>query len=249
MLTSIEGYKGWPKLKPPFPAVKGLFGGPTVVNNVETVAALPWIVINGGKAYAAIGTEKSTGTRLYGASGRVNKPGVYELPMGWNIRRFIDESCGGIPNNKKLKYVIPGGSSTPVVLADEAEKVGLDHESLATVGSSLGTGAVVVLDETDCIVRTLSVLQNFYAHESCGQCSPCREGVPWIAKICRRIEKGNAEKDEVDLLLRICDQMMGKTICAFADGAGFPVVSYLKKCRGEFEAHIRNKGCPYPAWG
>ena len=249
MLTSLEGYKGWPKLKPPFPAVVGLFGGPTIINNVETVAALPWIINNGGKAYAAIGTEKSTGTRLYGASGRVNKPGVYELPMGYNLGKFVHEVCGGVPNGKKVKCVIPGGSSTPIVTADEYQKVGLDHESLATVGSSLGTGAVIVLDESDCLVRTLSVFQNFYAHETCGQCSPCREGVPWIAKICRRIEKGNAEPDEVDLLLRICDQMMGKTICAFADGAGFPVVSYLKKYRSEFELHIKNKGCPYPAWG
>ncbi len=249
MLSSLEGWKGWPKLKPPFPAVQGLFGGPTVVNNVETVAAVPWIVTHGGKAYAAIGTEKSTGTRLYGASGRVKKPGVYELPMGYNLKKFVDVVCGGLSGPRRLKAVIPGGSSTPIVTAEEAERVGLDHESLATVGSSLGTGAVIALDEGDCMVRTLSTFQNFYAHETCGQCSPCREGVPWIAKICRRIEKGNAEPDEVDLLLRICDQMMGKTICAFADGAGMPVVSYLKKYRSEFELHIQNRGCPYPAWG
>ncbi len=249
MLSSLEGSKGWPKLKPPFPALQGLFGGPTTVNNVETVAAVPWIVMSGGAAYAKIGTEKSTGTRLYGISGRINKPGLYELPMGFNVGKFIHEIAGGVPNGKKVKHVIPGGSSTPVLTADEYQTVGLDHESLATVSSSLGTGAVIVLDETDCLVRVLSTFQNFYAHESCGQCSPCREGVPWIAKICRRIEKGNAETDEIDQLLRICDQMMGKTICAFADGAGFPVVSYLKKYRNEFDLHIKNKGCPYPAWG
>jgi NADH-quinone oxidoreductase subunit F len=249
MLTSLEGSKGWPKLKPPFPAVQGLFGGPTIVNNVETCAALPWILVNGGAAYAKIGTEKSTGTRLYGISGRIAKPGLYELPMGFNVGQFIHEVAGGVPNNKKVKYVIPGGSSTPILLADEYMKAGLDHESLASFKSSLGTGAVIVLDETDCLVRTLSVFQNFYAHETCGQCSPCREGVPWVAKICRRIEKGNAEMEEIDQVLRIADQFMGKTICAFADGAGFPIVSYLTKAKGEFESHIRNKGCPYPAWG
>ena len=249
MLTSLEGSKGWPKLKPPFPAVQGLFGGPTIVNNVETCAALPWILVNGGAAYAKIGTEKSTGTRLYGISGRIEKPGLYELPMGFNVGTFIHEVAGGVPNGKRVKYVIPGGSSTPVLLADEYTKVGLDHESLATVQSSLGTGAVIVLDETDCLVRTLSVFQNFYAHETCGQCSPCREGVPWVAKIVRRIEKGNAEPEEIDQVLRIADQFMGKTICAFADGAGFPIVSYLKKARAEFEQHIRNRGCPYPSWG
>jgi NADH-quinone oxidoreductase subunit F len=249
MLTSLEGSKGWPKLKPPFPALQGLFGGPTTVNNVETVAAVPWIVMNGGKAYASIGTEKSTGTRLYGASGRVNKPGVYELPMGYNLKKFVHEVAGGVPGGKRVKCIIPGGSSTPLVTEAEYGNVGLDHESLATVSSSLGTGATIVLDETDCLVRTLSVFQNFYAHESCGQCSPCREGVPWIANICRRLEAGTAEAAEIDQLLRICDQMMGKTICAFADGAGFPVVSYLKKYRSEFDLHIKNKGCPYPAWG
>jgi NADH-quinone oxidoreductase subunit F len=243
LLSSLEGSRGWPKVKPPFPATHGLFGCPTVVNNVETLAALPWIIAHGPAAYAAIGTEKSKGTKLFSVSGHIAKPGVYELEMGYPLKKFLDEDCGGVPNGKKLKGVIPGGGSMPVLRSEEIEKVNLDYESVQAAGSLLGSGGVIVMDETTCMVRAAWNLARFFAHESCGQCSPCREGCHWMEKIFHRIEHGDGEKNDLDLILNISGNIMGNTICPFGDAAAMPAAAFIKKYRDEFDAHIAEKRC------
>jgi NADH-quinone oxidoreductase subunit F len=243
LLSSLEGSRGWPKVKPPFPATHGLFGCPTVVNNVETLAALPWIIAHGPAAYAAIGTEKSKGTKLFSVSGHIAKPGVYELEMGYPLKKFLDEDCGGVANGKKLKGVIPGGGSMPVLCPEEIEKVNLDYESVQAAGSLLGSGGVIVMDETTCMVRAAWNLARFFAHESCGQCSPCREGCHWMEKIFHRIEHGNGEKNDLDLILNISGNIMGNTICPFGDAAAMPAAAFIKKYRDEFDAHIAEKKC------
>ena len=243
LLESLEGKRGYPRLKPPFPAVVGAFKSPTIINNVETIAAVPWIVLNGGEAYAKIGTEKSKGTKLFSISGKVNKPGVYEVDLGYPMGKFIEEYAGGIKDGKKLKAVIPGGSSTPVLKASEIEGVVLDYESIAKAGSMLGSGAIIVFDETDCMVKAISVLADFYAHESCGQCTPCREGTPWMARIIRNILTGKGKESDPDLLLEICDNILGKTVCPLGDAAAMPVDSFVKKYRDEFEYHIKQGKC------
>jgi NADH-quinone oxidoreductase subunit F len=243
LLSSLEGSRGWPKVKPPFPATHGLFGCPTVVNNVETLAALPWIIAHGPAAYAAIGTEKSKGTKLFSVSGHIAKPGVYELEMGYPLKKFLDEDCGGVPNGKKLKGVIPGGGSMPVLRPEEIEKVNLDYESVQAAGSLLGSGGVIVMDETTCMVRAAWNLARFFAHESCGQCSPCREGCHWMEKIFHRIEHGDGEKNDLDLILNISGNIMGNTICPFGDAAAMPAAAFIKKYRDEFDAHIAEKRC------
>jgi NADH-quinone oxidoreductase subunit F len=243
LLSSLEGSRGWPKVKPPFPATHGLFGCPTVVNNVETLAALPWIIAHGPAAYAAIGTEKSKGTKLFSVSGHIAKPGVYELEMGYPFKKFLDEDCGGVPNGKKLKGVIPGGGSMPVLRPEEIEKVNLDYESVQAAGSLLGSGGVIVMDETTCMVRAAWNLARFFAHESCGQCSPCREGCHWMEKIFHRIEDGDGEKNDLDLILNISGNIMGNTICPFGDAAAMPAAAFIKKYRDEFDAHIAEKKC------
>jgi NADH-quinone oxidoreductase subunit F len=243
LLSSLEGSRGWPKVKPPFPATHGLFGCPTVVNNVETLAALPWIIAHGPAAYAAIGTEKSKGTKLFSVSGHIAKPGVYELEMGYPLKKFLDEDCGGVPNGKKLKGVIPGGGSMPVLRPEEIEKVNLDYESVQAAGSLLGSGGVIVMDETTCMVRAAWNLARFFAHESCGQCSPCREGCHWMEKIFHRIEDGDGEKNDLDLILNISGNIMGNTICPFGDAAAMPAAAFIKKYRDEFDAHIAEKKC------
>ncbi len=243
LLESLEGYKGQPRLKPPFPAIKGLFGSPTVMNNVETLAAVPAIIDKGGDWYASIGTGKSAGTKLFCVSGPVNKPGVYELPLGTPLRDLLEKNCGGLKPGKKLKAVIPGGSSTPVLTAGEALAVKLDYESLAAAGSMLGSGAVIVIDESQCMVGLLRVLARFYHHESCGQCTPCREGCGWIEKILNRFEEGRAEMKDIDMLSSVADGMMGRTICPLADAMAMPVLSFVKKFRAEFEAHARGETC------
>ncbi|MDD2804368.1 MAG: NADH-quinone oxidoreductase subunit NuoF [Elusimicrobiales bacterium] len=244
LLESLEGFKGQPRLKPPFPAVKGLFASPTVINNVETLAAVPAIIEKGGEWYAAIGTPKSTGTKLFCVSGPVNKPGVYELPLGVTFRDLLEKSCGGLKEGKRLKAVIPGGSSTPVLTAEEAWAVKLDYESLATAGSMLGSGAVIVIDESQCMVKLLQVLARFYHHESCGQCTPCREGCGWIEKLLNRLEGGRGTKKDIDTLVSIAEGMTGRTICPLADAMAMPVLSFVKKFRSEFEAHAAGKYCP-----
>ena len=243
LLSSLEGSRGWPKVKPPFPATHGLFGCPTVVNNVETLAALPWIIAHGPAAYAAIGTEKSKGTKLFSVSGHIAKPGVYELEMGYPLKKFLDEDCGGVANGKKLKGVIPGGGSMPVLRPEEIEKVNLDYESVQAAGSLLGSGGVIDMDETTCMVRAAWNLARFFAHESCGQCSPCREGCHWMEKIFHRIEHGNGEKNDLDLILNISGNIMGNTICPFGDAAAMPAAAFIKKYRDEFDAHIAEKKC------
>ena len=243
LLESLEGYKGQPRLKPPFPAIKGLFGCPTVMNNVETLASVPSIMEKGGDWYAAIGNGKSTGTKLFCVSGPVNKPGVYELPLGVPLRELIENSCGGLKPGKKLKAVIPGGSSTPVLTAEEAWTVKLDYESLAAAGSMLGSGAVIVIDESQCMVKLLQVLARFYHHESCGQCTPCREGCGWIEKLLNKFEEGRADRKDIETLYSVAEGMMGRTICPLADAMAMPVMSFIKKFRAEFEAHAEGKIC------
>ena len=243
LLSSLEGGRGWPKLKPPFPATHGLFGCPTVVNNVETLAALPWIIEHGAQAYAAIGTEKSKGTKLFSVSGHIAKPGVYEVDLGYPFQKFLDEDCGGIPNGRKLKAIIPGGASMPVLRAEEIEKVNLDYESVAAAGSLLGSGGVIVMDDTTCMVNAAWNISRFFAHESCGQCSPCREGCHWMEKIFHRIENGEGKTGDLDLILNVSGNIMGNTICPFGDAAAMPAAAFIKKFRDEFEAHIAQKKC------
>ena len=243
LLSSLEGGRGWPKVKPPFPATHGLFGCPTVVNNVETLATLPWIIDQGAARYAAIGTEKSKGTKLFSVSGHIRKPGVYEVEMGYPFKRFLEEDCGGVPNGRKLKGVIPGGSSMPVLRADELEPVRMDYESMQAAGSFLGSGGVIVMDDSTCMVKAAWNVARFYAHESCGQCTPCREGCHWMEKIFRRIESGEGEKGDLDLVLNISGNITGNTICPFGDAAAWPAAAFIKKYRAEFEAHITQKRC------
>jgi NADH-quinone oxidoreductase subunit F len=243
LLSSLEGGRGWPKVKPPFPATHGLFGCPTVVNNVETLAALPWIIERGAAAYAAIGTEKSKGTKLFSVSGHIARPGVYELEMGYPFKKFLEEDCGGVAGGKKLKGVIPGGGSMPVLRPDELEGVNLDYESVQAAGSLLGSGGVIVMDETTCMVRAAWNIARFFAHESCGQCSPCREGCHWMEKIFYRIEQGEGQKGDLDLILNVSSNIMGNTICPFGDAAAMPAAAFIRKFREEFEAHIAQKRC------
>ena len=243
LLSSLEGGRGWPKVKPPFPATHGLFGCPTVVNNVETLAALPWIIEHGAAAYAAMGTDKSKGTKLFSVSGHINKPGVYELEMGYPFMKFLEEDCGGVPNGRKLKGVIPGGGSMPVLRPDELEKVNLDYESVQAAGSLLGSGGVIVMDDTTCMVRAAWNLARFFAHESCGQCSPCREGCHWMEKIFHRIELGEGRTGDLELILNVSGNIMGNTICPFGDAAAMLAAAFIKKYRSEFEEHITQKRC------
>ncbi len=243
LLSSLEGARGWPKVKPPFPATHGLFGCPTVVNNVETLAALPWIFERGAAAYAALGTEKSKGTKLFSVSGHISRPGVYEVEMGYPMKKLLDEDCGGVPGGKKLKGVIPGGGSMPVLKPEEIENVNLDYESVQAAGSLLGSGGVIVMDETTCMVRAAWNIARFFAHESCGQCSPCREGCHWMEKLFHRVERGEGEKSDLDLILNISGNIMGNTICPFGDAAAMPAAAFIRKYRDEFEAHIVERRC------
>ncbi|MEW5976546.1 MAG: NADH-quinone oxidoreductase subunit NuoF [Acidobacteriota bacterium] len=242
LLESLEGKKGWPRLKPPFPAVYGLYGCPTVVNNVETLAALPAILEKGGDWYASLGTPKNGGTRLFCVSGHVSRPGTYELPMGTPLREIIYDHAGGMKNGKALKAVIPGGSSVPVLTADEID-VKMDFDSVAAIGSLLGSGGVVVMNEDTCMVKSLLRITKFYAHESCGQCTPCREGTTWLKKVLQRVHDGQGRQEDLDQLLDIAFNMMGTTICALSDAAAMPVRSYIQKFRHEFEFHVREKAC------
>ncbi len=239
LLESLEGKPGKPRLKPPFPAVVGLFGCPTVINNVETLAYLPFILNRGAEWFAKLGSEKHGGMRLLGVSGHVNKPGVYELPLGVSLREVIYNYAGGIRENRKLKAVVPGGLSAAILTADEID-VGLDFDQLRAKGTMAGSGGVMVMDETTCMVTALYVTMRFFAHESCGQCSPCREGTGWVHKILERIVEGRGQIKDLDHLLDICAFMGGTTICALADGAAMPLASYPRKFRAEFEEFIRS---------
>lgn len=245
LLNSLEGKRGEPRVKPPFPAQSGAFAGPTIVNNVETLAAVPMIINNGGEWFAKLGRlEKSGGTRLISVSGHVKKPGVYELDAGSvTIRDLVYNVCGGILGDKKLKAVIPGGSSAPVLTADEIDVI-YDIEPLMKIGSMMGSAALMVVSEDYCVVKLLKRITKFYAHESCGQCTPCREGCKWMEDILHRIEDGHGREQDIALLLDIADNINGKTLCALGDAAAGPVSSFVKKFRADFEAHIRGGKCP-----
>ena len=239
LLESLEGKKGQPRLKPPFfPATMGLYHSPTVLNNVETFASVPWIIKNGADAYAAIGTEKSKGTKLMSVSGHVNKPGVYEVEMGYPFKRFLEEECGGMLNGRKLKAVVPGGSSMPILTAEEIEDATIDYECMNKLGTYLGSGGVIVMDETVDMVDALRNLTHFYAHESCGQCTPCREGGHWVEKIFNRMYDGEGLPGDLELLDSICSQIAGHTICMLGDSIVMPVKSYTAKFKDEFRQRI-----------
>jgi len=239
LISSLEGKKGMPKLKPPFPAVEGYLKCPTVVNNVETLASVPWIINNGGAAYTKMGTAKSSGTKMWSVSGDVNRPGVYEVECGKPFRVLLEECCGGMKNGKKLKAVIPGGSSAPILTAEEAMNMTLDYESIASFGSMLGSGGMIILDETRDLVQVLKNLSEFYHDESCGQCTPCREGTGWIEKILHSFTEKEAKRDDIELLKRISSNMMGRTICVLADSIAMPVESYIRKFPKEFENYLQ----------
>ncbi len=242
LMESIEGKRGNPRLKPPFPASVGLYKNPTVINNVETLSNVPHIVLNGGEWYAKIGTPKSTGTKIFSLSGHVNRPGNYELPMGVPLRDLIYEYGGGIKNDRKLKAVIPGGVSTPVLTADLVE-VKMDFDSLYEAGSLLGSGATIVMDETTCMVKVAYRISKFFEHESCGKCVPCREGTRWIRQIMERIETGKGREEDIELLRDICANIAGNTVCPLGDAAVVPIQSTIEKFRDEYEYHIKNRKC------
>jgi len=242
LLESLEGKRGHPRLKPPFPALVGLYNSPTVINNVETLANIPHIIKNGAEWYSSIGSDRNTGTRLFGVSGHVQNRGVFELPMGRPLRELIYDHCGGIRNGRRLKAVVPGGSSVPVLTADQID-VALDFDSIAKAGSMLGSAGVIVMDDSTCMVRVARRVAKFYADESCGQCTQCREGTDWMHKILTRIESGAGKAGELEVLLDICTSMKGRTICPLSDAAAMPVESYIHKFYDEFAAHIRERRC------
>lgn len=243
LIESLEGKKGMPRIRPPFPAVRGLYQCPTVVNNVETLSNLPHILTRGPAWYASIGTEKSKGTRIFSVSGHVNRPGNHELPLSVTLRELLTEHAGGVSGGRALKAVIPGGASAPVLTPQHLD-VGMDFESLAAAGSMGGSGGVIVMAEGTCMVKVGEVVARFFHHESCGQCTQCREGTAWLHKVLARIERGGGRREDLDLLLDVCDNMTGKTICVLSDAAALPVSSYLRYFRDEFEAHVRERRCP-----
>ncbi len=246
LLESLEGKKGQPRFKPPFPASFGLYGKPTTINNTETFAAVPWIIRNGGAAYLACGKPNNGGTKIFSVSGDVQRPGNYEIPMGTPFSKLL-ELAGGVREGRKLKAVIPGGSSMPVLPADIMMATNMDYDSISKAGSMLGSGAVIVMDDSRCMVKSLLRLSYFYMHESCGQCTPCREGTGWLWRMMDRIEHGHGKPSDLDLLNTISDNIQGRTICALGDAAAMPVRAMIKHFRHEFEYHIEHKTCMVPA--
>ncbi len=242
LLESLEGKRGYPRLKPPFPAVVGLYGGPTVINNVETIATLPAIARYGADTYAAYGTEKSKGTRVYCLSGHVNRPGNYEAPLGLPLRTLIEDYGGGMRDGRQVKAIIPGGSSTPILAAANLD-VALDYESVVAAGSMLGSGGVIVLDDQTCIVGATLRMSEFYRDESCGKCTPCREGTFWLVQLLERLEAGDGRESDIDLLMDICDNMFGKCFCPLGDAATSSIVSSIKLFRDEYIHHVREHAC------
>ena len=237
LISSLEGKKGWPKLKPPFPAIKGAFGAPTIVNNVETLSHVPHIINRGAAWFAGLGTKTQGGTRMYSVSGRVVRPDVYEAPVGITLRQLIYDRAGGVTGNGRLKAVVPGGSSAAILTADEID-VTMDVDGLKNAGTMAGSAGIIVMDETVSIPEALMVVARFYAHESCGQCTPCRESTGWIYKMTRRIVERRGRKEDLDTILDVAKRGAGTTICAFYDGAVGPYISYIEKFRGEFEALV-----------
>jgi NADH-quinone oxidoreductase subunit F len=248
LMESLEGKRGIPRIKPPFPAVVGLWGGPTVINNAETLASVPHIILGGGDWFANIGTPKNGGPRLFCLAGNLNKPGVYELPMGYNLKKMIYDVGGGIPNGRTLKGVVPGGSSTPILTANEID-VAMDFDSVAKTGSMLGSGGVVVLDDSQCIVKFALRTMKFYQHESCGWCIPCREGTDWLEKTLHRFHSGGGVMKDIDNMYYLSENMLGKTFCALGDAAAMPTMAFVKKFRKEFEDHLDGKPCPFEKAG
>jgi NADH-quinone oxidoreductase subunit F len=244
LMESVEGKRGVPRIKPPFPAVVGLYGGPTVINNVETIATAPHVIAMGAAAYSAVGSERNGGTRLFGISGHVERPGVYELPMGYNLKKMIYEVAGGVRGGRKLKAVVPGGSSTPVLLPEEID-IGMDFDQVAKAGSMLGSGGVVVIDETTCMVEFALRTISFYQHESCGWCIPCREGTDWLKKSLTRFHAGLGEAKDIDNIQYLAENMLGRTFCPLGDAAAMPTIAFVKKFRKEFEEHLGGKACPF----
>jgi len=239
LMESLEGKRAYPRVKPPFPAQRGIWGYPTTINNVETLACVPLIVERGGEWYSKIGAPSHAGPVLYGISGHVNRPGVYEYPTGMLITDLIDHVAGGMRGGKKLKALVPGGSSTPVLRADSIEGITMDPESLRTVGSMMGTAGMLVMDEDTDMVSFLRRITHFYHHESCGQCTPCREGTGWLENLVTRIDEGEGKTSDLDLLIDICSQMEGRTVCALADAAAWPVRYTIERFRDEFEAKCK----------
>lgn len=242
LLDSLEGKKGWPRMKPPFPAVEGLFRCPTIVNNVETLAYVPPIMHNGADWFAKMGMERSGGMRFYCLSGHVNKPGIYELPVGTTLREMIYDHAGGIRNGKKLKCVVPGGASSPPLRPEEID-VPMENDALAKIDSMLGSAGVMVMDEDTCLLEMLMTTLRFFHHESCGQCTPCREGTGWLDKILHRMLNGKGMKSDIDNMVEIANGIMGNTICALGDAAAMPVLGYIKRFREEFESHVMYGKC------
>jgi NADH-quinone oxidoreductase subunit F len=242
LLESIEGKKGQPRFKPPFPASYGLFGRPTTINNTETLASIPMILKNGGQWFLELGKPNNGGTKLFCVSGHVNKPGNYEIGMGTPFAELL-EMAGGVRNGHKLKAVIPGGSSTPVLPGETMMQVTMDYDSISKAGSMLGAGSVIVMDETTCMVKALARLSHFYFEESCGQCTPCREGTGWLARVVHRIEHGHGRQEDLDMLDDVAGKIMGRTICALGDAAAMPVASFIKHYRDEFQYHIDHGKC------
>jgi NADH-quinone oxidoreductase subunit F len=238
LLESLEGKRGIPRIRPPFPAVAGLYQSPTVLNNVETFCAVPSIILNGGKWFAELGTPKNGGTRLFCLSGHLNKPGVYELPMGFNLIRMINEVGGGVWKGKKLKAVIPGGSSCPLLRAEECD-LAMDYDTLAKAKSMLGSGGVVVMDEDTDIVRAALRIMKFYQHESCGWCIPCREGTTWLKKMLARFDEGFGVAKDIDVIGEVAKNMLGRTFCPLGDAAALPTISFIEKFREDFEKKLR----------
>ena len=245
LLESLEGKKGQPRFKPPFPASYGLYGKPTTVNNTETFAAVPWIIMNGGEAYLNLGRPNNGGTKIFSVSGDVERPGNYEVRLGTPFRKLL-EMAGGMRGGRKLKACIPGGSSMPVLPADIMMATDMDYDSIAKAGSMLGSGAVIIMDETRCMVRSLLRLSYFYFEESCGQCTPCREGTGWLYRMVERIEHGKGRLEDLDLLTSVSDNIQGRTICALGDAAALPVKSFIQHFRDEFRYHIEHKKCLVP---
>jgi len=247
LMESLEGKRGYPRIKPPFPAVVGLYGCPTIINNVETLSAVPSVIREGGEAYANRGTPKNGGTRMLCVSGHVRKPGVYEVPLGMNMKKFLYEVAGGISEGKKLKAVIPGGSSCPLLTAEEID-IPMDYDALAKAGSMLGSGGMVVMDEDTCMVDMARRIMHFYAHESCGWCIPCREGTAWLRKTLERFHAGLGRYEDIDLIADLAKNMLGRTFCPLGDAAAMPTISIMQKWRAEFEDHLRGR-CAYKSAG
>ena len=244
LMESLEGKRGIPRIRPPFPAVVGLWGGPTVINNAETLASVPPIILNGGEWFAKLGTPRNGGTHLVSISGNVERPGVYELALGYNFKKVIYEVAGGIPAGRKLKAVVPGGSSVPILLPEEIDAP-FDYEGMVKAGSMMGSSAVIVLDDQACIVKFALRVMKFYQHESCGWCIPCREGTDWLKKTLVRFHSGGGVMKDIDNMKYLSENMLGRTFCPLGDAAAMPMISYIQKFRPEFEAHLDGKPCPY----